>query len=289
MGPHEPSGAAAEPPRIPGYTPVARLGAGSSGSTWLARRRLRWRALKVIPRADLTEIEFAGIHAYRRAAAGTSSLVGVTDVGATPDAYYYALELADAVSGRPGGEYAPRTLRRELDRSGTLGCDEVLDVASELVRGLERLHALDLIHRAVAPHNVLYVGGRPCLSEVGLLARRPGDEPGAGAAAYAPRDGVVDRSGDFYCLGKVVYELVTGYPATLFPELPASGDETLAAHLSGWTRVLDRACSPEPTDRFRSARELRDALARELPAPMPGAPARRRRWRWPRRSAARRT
>ncbi len=164
-------------------------------------------------------------------------------------------------------------------------------IIGEVAKGLhyaherkdERGEPLDIVHRDVSPQNVLlsYDGAIKVADfgiasanlfreEVGVLKGKTGYMSPEQARAQK-----VDRRTDIYSLGVVLHELLTGRP--LHGDL--DGDELLAAvragrveppstYAIGIPAELDeltlKALSPNPDQRFNTAREFSAALSRAL-------------------------
>lgn len=263
------------PPVIPGFTLVRRLGAGGFGQVWLARSATGvYRAVKLMPKGLLTEIEFSGVRTYDIHARGNAHLISILHVDETPDWLYYVMELADGYATAPTfrpDEYEPRTLASELRRRGHLGLAEAVSITLRILLGLRHLHERELLHRDVKPANIVFVEGVAKLADIGLLTEGHRRGLKCSTRPYAPPEGIIDRSGDLYCLGKTVYEMITGLPAQRFPEVPEdAGKEQLGA-TRALMPVLMRACAAKPEGRFHTTEEFQRALDRQL-----GQPTRRR-------------
>ncbi len=87
---------------------------------------------------------------------------------------------------------------------------EALALTEKLLGALGFLHDNGLVHRDVKPSNILFIQGEPVLSDPGLV--RFAEESGslAGTALYVPLEQAGKPSADFFALGKVLYECVTG-------------------------------------------------------------------------------
>jgi len=147
------------------------------------------------------------------------------------------------------------------------------EALSQLVVAVEALHRSGRLHRDIKPPNVIVTrAGRVVLLDFGLVTElgspRPGDERIAGTVAYmAPEqlvDGIVTAAADWYSVGVMLYEALTGY-------LPYDGEPSeIAAH-----KQLEDPPSPErveprcPPDLARLTMEL---LARD-PEARPSGPA----------------
>jgi serine/threonine protein kinase len=287
-------------PAIPHFELHREIGRGGYGQVWLARDAVGlWRALKLVRRESFAdarpyEREFAGIRRYTPISLEHPGLVRVLHVGrADDDAYfYYVMELADPAEAvwpaptadptRPPGltsppstpappapGYSPRSLASVLQARGRLPATEVIPIAAQLADALEFLHRHQLIHRDVKPANILFVGGRPKLADLGLvtaMTRGDGEVSYLGTEGYIPPEGPGTAAADVYGLGKLVYVAATGRRPTSFPEFPTDLDgRTDQAVLLRLSEVWCRACEPDPARRPASAAALAADLRRLLP------------------------
>lgn len=191
-----------------------------------------------------------------------------------------------------------QSLAARLARTGPMHFNEVRPIVRGALSALEALHARGIAHGGVKSENVFMV--RPSASDKmrnepsGVLV-----DPGAdrlfaprGAATAADKSGVLALAGtpktlapeqarlgyavpsaDLYALGVVLYEALSGRA----PFGGQSAIDVIAAHLSsepdapsqhaprGWVareldEIVKRALAKDPADRYRDARELREAL-----------------------------
>lgn len=288
------------PPEVPNYELLRMVGRGAFGEVWLGRHRLTgfWRAIKLVPR-DAAETgwaadkELQGLRRYlERIQPGELHHLSVLEVGETPqrEALYCVMELADHAEAAefPGPDrYVPRTLREVIHRRGRLSPGEVAQLGCDLVEALGKLHAQGLLHRDIKPGNVLFVGDRPKLGDLGLLTTELSARSFVGTEGYVPPEGPGSQRADLYALGKVLYSAATGFDRHEFPRLPGDFDEgpeaELFRELNGiWTR----ACHNQPARRYRNAAEMLQALRLALAGESPAAMDRwQQRWRRTRRLA----
>lgn len=263
-GPNDPAASAL--PAIPDFEMLRKLGQGAAGAVWLARRKATGRcyAIKTLPRnGSWAEAESNGVKWLDVYAGRSANLIEIHHVGQTPEHFYYVMDLADRY---PTAEtfspehYKPRTLKSDLELRGPLPLAEAVAVARQVLAGVAHLHQHDLLHRDVKPANIVFVDRVAKLADIGLLSEARSVQSGAGTPGYAPPGGAKDRSGDLYCLGRVLYEMVTGLPPARYPEYPIDADEAREAAIQRVRPIIDRACAPEARDRFQTAQEFAAAL-----------------------------
>jgi WD40 repeat protein len=151
--------------------------------------------------------------------------------------------------------YAPRTLREELRHKTRLLPVEAAQFAVRVAGALAYLHAHGLVHRDVKPSNVIFIGGRPKLADIGLVTGAGDSRSFVGTEGFIPPEGPGAPQADLYGLGKLLYELVTGRDRLEFPQLPAGlavdGDPLLELN-----EVVTRACAPDSHHRYATATEM---------------------------------
>lgn len=203
---------------------------------------------------------------------------------------------------------AGQTLQQRLEQ-GRLPLEEVLRIGQQIAVGLAAAHALGLIHRDIKPSNVLLEAGsqRAKISDFGLA--KAIDETGvtqtgiiAGTPLYmSPEqadDGAVDARADLFSLGSVLYAMCTGVAPFAAPstvavlkrvceEEPRPIRELNAAIPEWLCDIIARLQAKKPADRFETAQEVSELLARGLTITQAGgamprlprtSPPRRRAW-----------
>ena len=155
----------------------------------------------------------------------------------------------------------PKTLKREIDRLGRLPASECLRVSLALTEALEHLHARGLVHRDIKPSNIIFVDGVPKLADIGLVAPLGEAKTAVGTEGFMAPEGPGTAQADIYSLGKVLYEMSTGKDRHQFPEPPTwLGQQTDRLLWLEFNEVVQRACAPDPRQRYASATELRADL-----------------------------
>lgn len=211
------------------------------------------------------------------------NVVQIFDVGVENGQYYIAMELVRGV--------AMSALIRGLIETGkTLSPRALEHVGRSLCEGLfhaherkgEDLRPLGLVHRDVTPHNVLLsVQGEVKLTDFGIAKARDSSSftrPGLvkGKYEYLSPEQVsgqsVDHRADIFSAGVTLFQLATltapfrrdtdeaVLRAVRLADLPRP--ETLRKDLpTAFCDALVRATDKDPSRRFASAREFRDAIA----------------------------
>ena len=278
------------------YEVVRPLGAGAMGAVYLARQVWLDRpvALKVLkPDLPVDARARRRLHREARVVGRISNphVVQVFDYGQTSDrAPYLVMEY---VRGR-----GP-----DIVLEGAAGLAPILAAFDGVLSGLAAAHGRGVLHRDLKPENMILRGGDPAglvLLDFGIAAVLGRDEQATQSIErdHDPEDANLTRAGtvmgtplymspeqarglpasersDLYSAGVVLYRWVSGRP-------PFTGGvrEILRAHVfdppprleprpgvvlpDGFRRVLGRALSKEPSARYGSAAEFRDALRRLL-------------------------
>ena len=255
---------------IGGCRLLRRCGEGAFGAVFLAENATTHRrcALKILPKTGRQwRRELAALVACQEKCRH-DNLLRIHHVGQNDDCIFYTMDAADDLD--PAGDYVPDTLGNRMRRRGRLAADELRPILGELLDGLEALHDAGLLHRDIKPDNVLFVGGRAVLGDVGLVTEADGASfagtrgfisPAVwkGERGYEPRD-------DLYALGMTIYCALSGNEPRGDLELPRSLTFSGCSDLiRAYNAVLDDA-SP-----VRSVADLRRVLAEARPG---GVPAR---------------
>lgn len=165
-----------------------------------------------------------------------------------------------------------------------LGATDVLFLFDEMLGVLDYLHTRmpPVLHRDIKPGNVIVrPDGSPVLVDFGAVRNvfRAPDESGstvAGTYGYMPYEqlmGQASPASDLYALAATFLHLMTGRAPPEF--MTDAGRLEVPSTLPGgeaFQRVLARMLAPAPTDRYRSAREVRGALLSGSSNPTPSSP-----------------
>lgn len=200
------------------------------------------------------------------------NVVGVYDVGDSDGQPFLVMELVEG-----------KSLAEILAARKQLPVDESLAITDSLLAALDAAHAQGLVHRDVKPANVLVTrDGRVKLADFGIAKAAEAMTSGLtatgqvmGTPTYLSPEQVegleATAQTDLYATGVVLFEMLTGTP-------PFTAEHPLAVALAhrdtppprldqvrpdlpvGLAGVVARSLDKDPTRRFASAREMRDAL-----------------------------
>jgi serine/threonine-protein kinase len=174
------------------------------------------------------------------------------------------------------------TVRELMRRSGRekqpLAVRRVAEIARDICEALAYAHHQNVIHRDVKPGNIIVSDrGTAKLMDFGiskvLEVGGAGLTQARGTPQYMPPEQIlgreVDGRSDLYALGISIFEAVTG-------RRPFRGEDVVHQHLNvelpdprslrpecpdSLVEIIRRACQKRTADRFRSAREMADALS----------------------------
>ncbi|GEM_PF-2666498 len=276
------SDAATEPLAIGKYRVVAELGRGGMGIVYRAwdnelRRDVAIKLLRVHDRSN-PEMASRILREARTAAPldhpGIVPIFESGEVGGTP---YYVMAFVEG-----------RTLAALLRDDGLPPMRERARIVRDAAEAVAHAHAHNVVHRDIKPSNLMLDrDGRIHVLDFGL-AKNLQDATQLtatgqiiGTAAYMPPeqiDGPADRTvpaSDVYALGAVLYETLTGQPPftgesftqivvrslARDPESPRLRDPKVPQDLE---TICLKALRKVPSERYPSARELADDLARFL-------------------------
>ena len=241
---------------------VREIGHGAYGVVYLAVGTDGKRAaVKVCRRDEIGEERYArelrGARLYS-AIPRTAGLVCMKELVEEPWGFYSVMDLADHEFDGETSEdtYRPKTLASILGGVKALSLDESVKLGIALAKGLETLQRHHLLHRDIKPGNVIYVCGRPVLSDPGLIVEESEAASLVGTPGYVPPENFTAAVGDIYSLGLTLKAASFGRSIEDLDKGPALEADTSAAQFPAWWRILNKATDPTPSRRYQSAKAL---------------------------------
>ena len=261
------------------YAIERQIGAGGMATVYLARdlKHDRAVALKVL-RPELAAV--LGIERFLSEIRVTAHLqhphiLPLFDSGQAGGLIYYVMPHVEGES-----------LRRRLEREKHLPIEEGVGLASSVASALDYAHRHGVIHRDIKPENILFQDGEAVVADFGIalaLSAAAGSrltETGLslGTPQYmspeqATGDRLIDARSDIYSLGAVLYEMLAGEPPHTGPTVQSviakvvrdrprplrELRESVPPHVEA---AVLKALAKLPADRFQTAAQFVDALAR---------------------------
>lgn len=270
------------------FAPVRTLAEGDGGTTelvvrreprpgepvLLVRKRMpaplanepAWRALQVAELADACDA--AGADGAAGAAPGEATAVPAANVeGVSRLPHVRELyRLPDALVAVYDYVEGP-TLRELVRERGPLAPVRAVALARQLCQALAPLHAAGVVHRDIAPGNVVVAADGAHLIDLGIARMRVDgashDTTRLGTWGFAAPEqygfAQTDARSDVFSLGRVLaYALTAADPADASFDSAAQESPLVPPALR---EVIKKATAFEPSARYQSAGELERALA----------------------------
>jgi len=263
-----------EKKQIGKYTIVGKVGAGAMGEVFKAHDPVlnRYVAVKTIV-SSLDKHDDLRQRFQREAQSAAQlnhpNIVSVYDFGEDEGQIFMAMELLEGSD-----------LREVIRARRLLTLEEKLRVMEQVCDGLGFAHAKGIVHRDLKPGNIhVLPSNQVKLMDFGLARLASSDMTKSGLILGTPnymspeqvQGKRVDARSDVFSLGAVFYELLSyqkpfaaeSIHATMFKVVQCERDP-----LTKWVpdlpqpvvELVDKALQKEPTHRFQSANEVREAL-----------------------------
>jgi serine/threonine protein kinase len=284
------------------YTLLQQIGRGGFGEVWLAEKKGLVTisfALKLPKDDDIDAAIFKQEAAIWVQASGHPNIIPIVEAdvhSVKRDGVVLRSNQIVIVS-----EYLrDGSLQKRLDETGAMSADAACEIAEGILAGLKFLHTRQpsIVHRDLKPDNVLLQEETPRLTDFGiarmlktssysLTVHISGTYPYMAPEVYK---GHYSVRTDVWAAGVILYQLLSNrlpfaqsdLPALISsiandepPPLPSSVPAPLRA-------VVFKALKKNPTERYQSAAEMRQALtearhghgnwASTIPAPPPPVP-----------------
>jgi serine/threonine protein kinase len=280
------------------YRLLYRLGTGGMSSVYLARsmasdqlvavKLLRPDLAQKSSQRDRFEREARAIHRIEH-----DNVVSVFDYGETESGLVFLVM-----------EYVPGEALYKLMTRGRVPVPLAVHIAQQVVAALAKVHEVGVVHRDLKPDNILLKpqAGRPVLVKVvdfgiaKIMDAQPltGSQHIFGTPGYIAPEYIqssnIDGRADFYSLGVILYEMITGclpydyrYPADLLAKhlteqpVPPCDRGVQVPFLA--EELILKCLEKDPSRRFAHAGELAEEL--QTLAYVVGAPAVRSPWSFP--------
>jgi serine/threonine protein kinase len=233
------------------YTVVRLLGEGAMGKVYLADDPVLERkvALKVISMDSMQDtalredfLKRFSFEAKASAKLTHPSIVAVYDAGEEAGFPWIAFEFVQ-------GE----TLESCINRKGRLQLGRAIAFARDIASALRHAHGWSIVHRDIKPANILIESstGIAKLADFGIVkapwAVMTHEENTLGSPGYMSPEQIdgadLDERADLFCLGVVIYQMITGMHPFLRDTMPAT---IFATCNDDFTPLRDIVCTTPP-------------------------------------------
>jgi serine/threonine protein kinase/Tol biopolymer transport system component len=252
--------------KIGSYTLISKIGSGGFGVVWLAEKRTAITTTRFA--LKLARNEDVDIEVFKQEAAIWAQVSGHPNVLPIIEADIHDGQVVIISEYAPGG-----SLQEWLQKHGgrAPSIEAAVEMASEILDGLEHLHEQQIIHRDLKPDNILLQRETPRLADFGIARVIKTDSYSkavSGTFAYmAPEafDGKRNEQTDVWAVGVILYRMLAGHlpygqpdivslvGAILSHDPPALPDPVPES----LRRVVSRALQRDPAKRYQSAAEMR--------------------------------
>ncbi len=276
------------PSTLDGYRLIRPIGRGGFGEVWLCQSETLgdFRALKILSSQEpgRLEREFEALCQFRAAAnrLKTPSLLSIEHVNRHADSLFYVMPLCDGVDGRDpsDSQWRPLTLSALLEQRRLapkwFSPSEICEIVGPLLQALQLLANAGLVHRDVKPDNILFVDGRACLADIGLLGNDAAELTRRGTPGYAAPSWYLESGGhpDMYGAAATLYVMLTGNTPDKIGRSafrwPPQGEESLdLSQRDEFLRlhqIIRRAMDERVAERFVDFEAFERALRSQAPA-----------------------
>ncbi len=206
------------------------------------------------------------------------NIVAVHAAGSSDGLLYYVMD-----------EVAGESLRQKLLREGRIPPGDAARILSDLAAALDASGRAGVVHRDVKPENVLLdeASGRAMLADFGIARavalEAAGSSTGQGVAVGTPvymspeqaAGEEIDTRSDLYALGVVAYEMLAGQPpfqgthrvvvSKHIAERPVAVERLRPETPRELAGAVMRALEKQPSDRWQTGEEFRQAVVGERP------------------------
>ena len=288
------SNAEGDPLRLGRYTLLAHLAEGGMGDIYVALldggldRLFAIKRMKAQFSADDSLVRMFNEEARISVRLSHPNIVQTFELGASDGAHFIAMEYLE-------GQSLGRLLSRARAQQKELPLNLVLQIASDLLGGLEYIHTFEssdgrpaqMVHRDVTPHNVLITyDGQVKLIDFGIAKVTDSSQDATsigtikGKIGYMPleqvRGDMLDGRADIYAAGVLLWEAIAGrrmwHGKSEVEILHGLTNEKrprlreFAPNVSDeLERIVERATAPNRAERYGTAREFQADLEQLIP------------------------
>ena len=260
--------------KIGDYVLVEKIAHGAFGDVWKAEKQtplsVMTFALKFFSPKEGENFKESDVQnevEVWQSVTGLPNIISVIEADFAEGYIYIVSEYAD------GG-----SLQRWLAANGGKAhtVEQAVEIALEILNGLDYLHRAGFIHRDIKPANILIRKGTFCLADFGVsreIKTHSMTMHTAGTYQYMPPEAFskkpsVSPETDIWAVGVILQELLTGklpfphdeIPSLMYSVLHEEPEEMAGDMPESLRRVVRQALQKQREDRFYTAREMIESL-----------------------------
>jgi formylglycine-generating enzyme required for sulfatase activity/predicted Ser/Thr protein kinase len=255
------------------YKILDKLGEGGMGVVYLAEdtKLKRQVAIKFLPKhisANTVERKRFEIEAQAAAALNHPNIATIHAIEETQAEIFLVMEY---IEGRELKEFI-------RDRDSSLPVEEVINIATQIAKGLQTAHEKGIIHRDIKSANIMVnKKGQAKIMDFGLAKVGKGiqltkEQSTLGTAPYMSPEQIrgdeVDQRSDIWSFGVVLYEMLTGkmpfkgdyeqaVTYAIINEDPGQMEKNVPEELR---EIISHALEKDPEKRFQSVGQILNQL-----------------------------
>jgi serine/threonine protein kinase len=256
------------------YKIIEKLGEGGMGVVYKAQdtKLHRTVALKFLPSPFISDEE---AHKRFMHEAQAASALDHPNIGTI-----YEINDNDETSFISMAFYGGKTLKQKI-AEGKISVEEGLRIAIKIASGLKKAHSKNIIHRDIKPGNIIFAeDGELKIIDFGLAKLMDSShithtKSTLGTLAYMSPEQIrglkVDHRTDIWSLGVVLYEMFAGkcpfqgkFDQAIMYKIINEDPEFITKMCSGVPlqveKIINKALSKDPNNRFNSMDEMEEAL-----------------------------
>lgn len=250
---------------------IREIGRGGFGRVFLVKDdRGVYYALKKIPhdKNEHYEKELSALKLYNKIKDKIPNLIPILGIKINNLEISYIMPLADGLTETDPSfsEWRPKTLTKlvaqRYKNGGTFNANDALNVFSPIFKAVEALNNEGIAHRDIKPDNILFLNGKPFLSDIGSMEEDSRGMSSAGTPTYTPPTWYMGPP-DMWGLAATLYFFLTQNPPDtigrvkyIFPQTKDKMSVADIAALRHFHRVILRAMLEDATERFISIHDF---------------------------------
>lgn len=274
-------------PEIRGYEIKKKLGMGGCGAVYMAHRKKDGKQVAIKVMLSRVAVSRSAREKFMKEIdllrnLKHKNIVPLLDQGSTGGAFYFIMEYCD-------GGSVQDLLERQRDFIPISGAGQII---IDALKGLEYTHNKKIVHRDIKPGNILLSGtGSSQIAKIADLGLAKNFQQAglsgmtvtggyAGTPGFMPREQITDFKyvkpvSDLWSMAATIYKMITGEVPYKF----LRGEDPISVILRGeivpirernssipkqLADVIDRTLSTNVDDRYKTAKEMRQALEKVL-------------------------